>query len=182
MKYFTKLCFILGILVVMPVFASTYAEDAELILNRILHIDSEKYRSTNENGEYVYNSLREYKDWSKIYIKYSKYEQKNKTLSKKEAKLLLLVGFVAKTNMDAALSESFSSDLVPLYQANRDKILGIMSELKFLIPSTCYYLNNYFGFEGKNVNKKPLFVRKNKSAFIKAMGDKYSNVCLSYFK
>ena len=91
------------------------------------------------------------------------------------------MGFVARENRDAAISEAFSSDFIAVYNANKGDVLDILVELKFLIPSSCYYLNNHFGFEDKNSDKKQPFLDKNKSFIIKKLGDDSSKTCLEIF-
>ncbi len=154
--------FLLFLTACSSITAASNAQDAELMLNRLLHIDNKKYNIKNENGKFPYNSLLEYKDWERLYIKYFKLNIKNKIYTENEIKSLLFIGFIAKINSDAAISESLSSDLVPIFNNNKILILNVLSDLKFLIPSTCYYLNNYFGFEGKNIEKRTPFIKKNK--------------------
>jgi len=163
-----------------PITAASNAQDAELMLNRLLHTDNEKYNIKNEKGQFLYNSLLEHKDWERLYIKYSKLNIKNKKYSETEIKNLLFIGFIAKINLDAAISESLSSDLVPIFNKNKILILNILSDLKFLVPSTCYYLNNYFGFEGRNIEKKSPFIKKNKQTIMKYLGKTDGKKCISY--
>lgn len=163
-----------------PATAGTYEQDAELMLGRLLHIDNAKYKQKNKDGVIFYNSLSEYKDWEKLYIKYSKLGKKNKSLTEVEMKNLLFIGFIAKANLDAAVSEFFSSDMVPIYNANKLKMLNTLSDLKFLIPSTCYFMNNYFRYEGRNINLKQRFIDKNKPILIKGLGMTEGKLCLGY--
>ena len=160
--------------------AGTYEQDSEIMINRLLHIDNEKYMTKTESGEYFYNSLLEYKEWENLYIKYSKYGDKNKIFTKPEIKKLLFIGYISKTNLDAAISESFSSDLVPIYNENTNMVVNVLSQLKFLIPSTCYYLSQYFGFEGKNIDKKQSFIDKNTPILLRELGEEEGKLCLSY--
>ncbi len=138
--------------------------------------------STSENGETFYDSLMEFKEWESLYIKYSKFGSEERLLTKVEIKKLLFIGYISRVNSDAAISQSFSSDLVPIFNKNRDKFLNVMSDLKFLVPSTCYFLNNYFGFEDKNAEKKQAFLDRNRIDLIKAFGEPDSDICLEYFR
>ncbi len=173
--------FILFLTVSTSIIAGSNTQDAELMLNRLLHIDNEKYNIKNEKGQFFYNSLLEYKDWERLYIKYSKLNIKSKIYTENEIKKLLFIGFIAKINSDAAISESLSSDLLPIFNHNKILILNVLSDLKFLIPSTCYYLNNYFGFEGKNIEKRTPFIKNNKKNIMKYLGDTNGEECISYF-
>jgi len=162
--------------------AASNEQDAKLILDRLLHIDNEKYNTKNASGQFFYNSLLEYKDWERTYIKYSRMNKTNKKFTEHEIKNLLFIGFVSKVNSDAAISESLSSDLMPIFNDNKTLILNVIAELNFLIPSTCYYLNNYFGFEGKNKENKIPFIKTNKEIIIEHLGKNEGERCLVEFE
>lgn len=156
--------------------------DSEILLNRMLQIDNNRYFTKTESGESTYNSLAEYRDWENLYIKYSHYDKKSKTLNEHEMKILLLIGFIARNNQDAAISESLSSDLVPLFRENTAVFLKTLSELNFLVPSSCYYLNRYFGFEGKNAEQKPAFVKHYSEEISRTLTPADAKQCLAFFK
>ena len=172
----TSICMIFFI----SITACSSEQNDKIIINMLLHIDDDKYNTKDEDGPY-YDSLAEYKDWENAYIKYSKYEKSNKKLTKTEIKYLLFIGFVAKTNLDAAMSDSLSSDLIPLYNSNKELLLSTLADLNFLVPSTCYYLNNYFGFEDRNAEKKAPFIKQNKESIMKSLGETEGNKCMAFF-
>ncbi len=155
--------------------------DSELMVNRLLHIDNKKFISKTESGETFYNSLLEFKEWEALYIKYSKYDEEPH-LTNDELKKLLFIGFIARTNSDAAISGSLASDLIPIYNHNSKQVLTVLSELKFLVPATCYYFNKYFGFEGKNTEKKGEWLKTNKPRLLSNLGKVDGEVCLKFFK
>ncbi len=156
--------------------------DSEVMVNRLLHIDDKKFISKTEGGETFYDSLSEFKEWEVLYIKYSKYGAEEQYWTNDELKKLLFIAFIARTNSDAAISESFSSDLIPVYNQNSDQVLAILSELKFLVPATCYYFNEYFGFEGKNAEEKGEWLKRNKSRFVSNLGNADGKACFAFFK
>lgn len=155
--------------------------DTEIMVNRLLDIKEERFILSDSEGEPSYNELKAYKEWESIYIKYSKYNEADKSLSRDELKKLLWMAYIVKETSNASLSEAFSSDLTPVFQQNKAEFIKIMSELTFLIPSSCYYLNKYFGFEGKNAEKKEAFMRNNKPAFLEGLGSEKAGQCLQYF-
>lgn len=167
---------------VYPVWADEQERDSEILLNSLLHIKSEKYLKLSEDGEPFYNSLLEYKNWENLYVKYSNANNDNKNLSTNQIKKLLFMGFVAREKRDAAISQAFSSDFVGIYNANKSDVLDVLAKLNFLIPSSCYYLNNHFGFEDKNSDKEQPFLKENKSLIIKKLGDEGSKTCLAFFE
>ena len=157
---------------------SSTVDDSDVMINRLLHIDNEKFISKTSEGEPFYNSLMEYKEWESLYIKYSKYGSSDKNLTEVEVKKLLFIAYIARLNSDAAISQSFSSDLVPIFNQNRPTVLKVISELKFLMPSACYFLGKYFGFEDKNLDKKEDFLQRNSPVLIKALGENEGEACL----
>lgn len=161
---------------------STVTVDSEVMVNRLLHIDNEKFMSMTDDGEPFYDSLMEYKEWESLYIKYSKYDSEDKNLTETEVKKLLFIGYISRENSDAAISQSFSSDLVPIFNQNKTTILSVISNIKFLMPSTCHFLSNYFGFEGKNLEKKQAFLEENRHLLIKELGELNGSICLEYFR
>ncbi|MCF6338932.1 MAG: hypothetical protein L3J84_13470 [Gammaproteobacteria bacterium] len=183
MSNLKKLSFTLFLLLFESACASTsIAGDSDVMINRLLHIDSEKFMSKTDSGESFYNSLMEYKEWESLYIKYSKYDSKDKHLTKDEIKKLLFIGYITKVNSDAAISQSFSSDLVPIFSQNKSIMLNVMSDLTFLMPSTCHFLGRYFGFEGKNLEKKQAFLDRNSPLLVKVLGVTDGKVCLEYIR
>ncbi|MCF6337709.1 MAG: hypothetical protein L3J84_07115 [Gammaproteobacteria bacterium] len=173
----------LAIFVVLYLFACAGIQpDSEAMVNRLLHIDNKKFISKTESGETFYNSLSEFKEWESLYIKYSKYGAEEQHLTNDELKKLLFIAFIARANSDAAISESFASDLVPIYDQNSGQVLTVLSELKFLVPATCYYFNKYFGFEGKNAEQKGEWLKRNESRLVSNLGQADGEICLAFFK
>lgn len=176
-----------GIIVVVALFAGgtdqifADSDDAGIILNRLLGIKNKAYTYKDQHGVIQHDELMEYKGWSALYGKYAADLSRRKSASLDQIRYLLMIGFVAKSRNDAAMSEAFSSDLVPIYTHNRDGILAVMRESPFLIPSTCYYMNNYFGFEDKNANKKPGFLADNEKIIVKVLGQEKGGKCLRQF-
>jgi len=183
MSNLKRISFTLFFLLFETACASTpVSVDSDVMINRLLHINNEKFMSKTDSGEPFYNSLMEYKEWELLYIRYSKYDSENINLTKNEIKKLLFIGFIARENSDAAISQSFSSDLVPIFNQNKSIFLSVISDLKFLMPSTCYFLGRYFGFEGKNSEKKEIFFDENSPLLIKILGESGGKVCLKYIR
>ncbi len=183
MSKILKLSFALFFLIFAPACASSHTiVDSEVMINMLLHIDSEKFMSKTSSGEAFYNSLLEYKEWESLYIKYSKYDSDDKNLTEVEVKKFLFIGYISRLNLDAAMSQSFSSDLVPIFNQNKPIVLSVISDLKFLMPSTCYFLGNYFGFEGKNLDKKQAFLKENSPLLVKVLGESEGKACLEFIK
>lgn len=155
--------------------------DSYVLLSRLLNIKNSCYLVTHDNGEEQYNYLKEQKEWANTYIKYKKLIDKNND-NLELIKYYLFIGFIAKEQQSAEVSEAFSSDLVPLYENHRENFLNVIKELPFLIPSSCYYLNNYFGFEDKNFNVKDQFLKDNERFILERLGTEKGNLCLKWLK
>jgi len=158
-----KLLLLLCLIGINPIIAHSSEQDAKIILDMLLNIKNEKYNTTTNEGKAIYDYLLEYKTWSRVYVKYAKPFEKDKRLTEQEMKYLLFIGFVARINLDASTSESLATEIIPIYNQNRALILKSLASRNFLIPSTCYYMNRYFGFEGKNEEKKVPFMKQNKN-------------------
>ncbi len=158
-------------------FSSSVFSTESSFLNALLNIKSEKYYKTID-GNTFYNELIEYKDLEQLYL------QSRKKATKKQAnlddiKFFSFIGFVAYTTNNAAAKEALSSDFIQVYFTNRDRLLSILEELPFLIPSSCYYIAKHFGFEDKFKNDKETFIKDNKVYFTKALNKDNYKKCLS---
>ncbi len=146
-------------------------------LNHLLNIKSEKYNKTIE-GNTIYNELAEYKDREQLYL-----EARNKAMKKgaglDDIKFFSFIGFVAYNRNAAATKEAMLSDFIQVYYTNRDKLLSVLNELPFLIPSSCYFIGKHFGFEDKFKNDKEPFIKDNKGYFSKALNKDNYTKCLS---
>ncbi len=183
MSKFLQLSLVLFIVVLESACASKSTTiDSDVMIDRLLHIDNEKFLFKTSEGGPFYNSLMEYREWESLYIKYSKYDSDDKTLTEVEMKKLLFIGYISRLNSDASISQSFSSDLVPIFNQNQSTILKVISDLKFLMPSTCYFLGNYFGFEDKNLEKKEGFLQINSPFIVKFLGEIDGEACLESIK
>lgn len=165
-----------------PIIAHSNEQDAKIILDMLLNIKNEKYNKITNKGKAIYDYLLEYKTWNRVYVKYAKPFEKNKRLTEQEMKYLLFIGFVARTNLDASTSESLATEMISIYNANKTLLLKSLANRNFLIPSTCYYMNRYFGFEDKNEEKKIPFIKQNKELIIMSLGKAKGDQCMSYFK
>ncbi len=177
-----KLLLLLCLISINPIIAHSSEQDAKIMLDMLLSIKNDKYNTTTNEGKAIYDSLLEYKTWSRVYIKYAKPFKKNKRLTKQEMKYLLFIGFVARAILDASTSESLATDIIPIYNQNKALLLKSLASRNFLIPSTCYYMNRYFGFEDKNEEKKIPFIKQNKELIIMSLGKVKGDQCMSYFK
>jgi len=174
----TKVLFITLIMLFSANAFSASSQEESLLINMLLNINSEQYVDQQTDGTTSYDSLREYQDWTQIYINNSNYDSNNKTLTAKQIKKLLFMAFISKTNNDAGLAEALSSDLVPIYNANKTLFLQSLHELDFLLPATCYYLGNYFGFEDKHKSEAKQFIADNKPLFQTVLSPTQVDSCL----
>jgi hypothetical protein len=74
------------------------------------------------------------------------------------------------------------SDVEPIYESHEPQFLRTLQELPFLVPSSCYYLNRYFGFEDKNLEKKPAFLEKHVPVMQTFLRSDNLKECLSQFE
>ena len=153
--------------------------DAGLILARLLAVQDARFVTVEKDGAKAYDFLAEQKKWGE---QYNWYKGKVDAGDSIAVKYWLLMGFIADIHNDAVLAEAFSSDLVPVYEKKPEQVLGVLRELPFLLPSTGRYMNNHFGFEGMNADKKTPFIDSNQEIICRILGDELGNQFLSYFK
>jgi hypothetical protein len=155
--------------------------DAALILDTLLDMENPTYRSTNERGESTYNALQAYQDWAALYWKYAQQDQ-NTPFREDFLRIYLFLGQVAQEKLDAATTEAFTSDLMPLYEKHGDSVLRVLRDLPFLVPSTCRYLSRYFGFEDKNHEKRPAFLAAHADEIKHALAPEDAKRCMDPFR
>lgn len=161
--------------------ASELDTDAQTILNRLLSIQNPKNTYTDEKGGVFYDFLKDQQQWTGVYTKYKKQIQNSDERMDENIKYWLFIGFVARVTKGAEIQEAFSGDLVPMYEQKPRLFLKILKELPFLIPPTCYYMNNYFGFEDKNICRRSRFVEENKVIIYNTLGQELGSRCLDCF-
>lgn len=121
--------------------------------------------------------LEHYKEWGKLYHKMKDQQQ----MTKNQLKILLFMNFIADERTKIEPQEEIAKDIMPIFTKQPDKILKILSELPFLISSTCSAVNNYFDLMGKDNGKKQ-FLKKYEEEIVKSLGKDNASICLSKIK
>ncbi len=152
-----------------------------IILSSLLNINEDKFTYIDENGKKQPDALKKFKELERIYIKNIKPDIANKKLSNKRLKIILFYTFYAYEKKSGAFQENLASDLMPIYIENKDNFLHVLKELPFLTLSTCNRLNAYFGFEGKNTDKKTLFLKQNEVFFKNSLNTYQYKICVDSF-
>jgi hypothetical protein len=179
---------VLLVLVVVTAFgrrdaaAGVEAADAATIVNMLLDLRNPVHRRARGGDAAEYDSLAAYKGWEALYGRYSQRNSKGESFDDEHLRVYLLLGMISQLRGDAGMMESFSSDVVPLYESHETAFLRALQDLSFLIPSTCYYLKRYFGFEDKNLDKKPAFLDKHVPAMQRSLSPDQASTCLSQLK
>ncbi len=152
--------------------------DAQFFVNAMLDIKDPQFLSTDSEGVESIDELKVQEKWGDLYNKY-----KNSADAGDETgyKYFLFIGFLAYSQHNAELMEAYSSDLMPIYEKDAGKFLETLNELPFLIQSSGYYLDNYFGFEDKNAEKKPEFLKNNKPLINDILGPENGILFLDSF-
>jgi hypothetical protein len=157
-------------------------QDAAEIVNSLLDLPNSRFYFEQKDGTKSYNELKEYKSWGALYDKYAQLSVKSEDFSEEKLKVYLLLGMVAKLRIQAATMEALNSDLMQLYEKHEKSVLTVLNELPYLIPSTCHYLNRYFGFEDKNLEKKPAFLQKHVPIIKATLHETKAQSCLGFFE
>jgi hypothetical protein len=125
--------------------AEVDAGDAQEIVETLLGIDPARHATP----------LAAMQGWGELY---ARYRDAAAAGDAQALRVWLLIGQVALARADAGSVEAFSADLMPVYAAGPDAVLAALSENGWLVPSTCFYLGNWFGHEGRHAGDRPAFL------------------------
>lgn len=161
--------------------SESYHEEYSTLLSSLLNVNEDVFTYIDERGSKQLDELKKFKELERIYIKNINPDLTNNKLSDERLKIIMFYSFYSFVHKSAVFQEYLAADLMPIYINNADSFLMILNELPFLIQSNCNRLNAYFGFEGKNTDKKSAFIKQNINLFNKYLiSDKYE-LCLSSF-
>lgn len=155
--------------------------DFDVLLASLLDENKQRFTYIDSHGNEKYDELKEFKALESIYIKNSINDENKGNLSERQLKVMMFYSFYSQEKKSAAFQEYLASDLMPIYLNNKVKFLKLLKRLPFLIQANCNRLNAFFGFEGKNQQEKPQFLKDNKSLFSKYLNKKQLEICLSNF-
>ncbi len=155
--------------------------DFDILLSSLLSVNQHRHTYIDEQENKQPNSLGRFKELERVYIKNIEPDLKGDKFSSKRLKTVMFFSFYADEKKSAAFQEYLATDLMPIYTRNQMTFMAILKELPFLIPSNCDRLNAFFGFEGKNSNKKQSFIEKNQKTFTKYLTNEQAKLCISKF-
>ncbi len=155
--------------------------DFDILLSNLLKVNQHRHTYIDEQGNKQANALGRFKELEQVYIKHIEPDLKGNKFSPKQLKTVMFFSFYADEKKSAAFQEYLATDLMPIYTHNQMSFMKTLKELPFLIPSNCDRLNAFFGFEGKNDNKKRAFIEKNQNIFTKYLTNEQAKLCISKF-
>ena len=156
--------------------------DYYVILSDLLGINEGRYSYVDGSGNIHSDQLKLFKELERVYTAYAKTPHEDNSYSQEQIKVIMLFAFYAKNRNSAAFSEYLASDLVPIYSKNQQGFLRAMAELPFLISPTCNRLDAFFGFEGRNLEGKEVFIVENKMLFEKHFSEPDAANCLAQYR
>lgn len=159
----------------------TGEDDFDILLSNLLNVNQHRHTYIDEQGNKQPNSLGRFKELERVYIKTIEPDLKSDKFSPKRLKTVMFFSFYAYEKKSAAFQEYLATDLMSIYTHNQITFMETLKELPFLIPSNCDRLNAFFGFEGKNNNKKQRFIEKNQTIFTKYLTNEQAKLCISKF-
>lgn len=146
---------------------SIQVKEYSFLFSSLLDIDDGKYTFIAEDGEKYIDELEKFKALENVYIRNIEPDLANNKFSENRLKIVMFLSFYSYERNAAAFLEYLASDIMPIYINNSDAFLKILQELPFLIKANGYLINNYFGWEGENAEKKAGFIEQNDSLFKK---------------
>ncbi len=159
----------------------TGESDFDILLSNLLNVNQHRYTYIDQQGNKQPDSLKRFKELERVYIKNIEPDLNSDKFSSKRLKTVMFFSFYADEKKSAAFQEYLATDLMPIYTRNQITFMETLKELPFLVPSNCNRLNAFFGFEGKNSNKKQGFIEKNKTIFTKYLTNEQAKLCISKF-
>lgn len=156
-------------------------DEYSTLLSSLLDINKDKYVYIDANGKKQPDLLKKFKELERIYINNITPDLSNNMFSDRRLKIIMFYSFYSFVNNSAAFQEYLATDLMPIYIKNPDAFLRILKKLPFLIQSNCNRLDAFFGFEGKNIDKKSIFIKLNTNRFKKHLNSDQYALCLSSF-
>lgn len=116
------------------------------------------------------------KGWGELYARQHRSAREGDPIA---MRLWLLVAYTAAAKADAATSESFSSDLVPVFQAQPAALLAALADNGWLVPVTCFYLGRYFDFQDRRGAGREAFVAQHAPLINRSLPAASAQRCLA---
>jgi len=123
--------------------------------------------------------LEAMKGWAALYGRYHRAAREGDATA---MGVWLLIAHTAVVKADAATSESFSDDLLPVYRAQPRAVLGVLADNLWLVPVTCFYLGRHFDFQGRGGAGRDAFVAEHQARIGAALPAAAAARCLAQIK
>ena len=163
-------------------YSSDEKHDFYMLLSALLEVNSNIYTYIGKDGEIHVDYLKRFKEMERIYIKNVGPDLDDDKFSVKRLKTIMYFSFYADVSNSAAIQEYLASDLMPIFENNKEAFSKILSELPFLLPSNCERLSAFFGNEGRNRGEEESFIANNKERLSRHLNDDQLTSCIGYFK
>lgn len=148
--------------------------DADLLVHRLLALEHPAFAA----GE-GYDALAELRAWEDLYLRSRDRALADAGPAHASVKTFLLVGWLAREQYDAATSEAFTGDLMPLYRARPGAVLAALADVPLLVTSTCDALGAWFGFEDRHAGELPAFLAAERERIRAALPERLGATCLA---
>ena len=152
-----------------------------ILLSSLLNVNEGRYFYIDEHGVKKSDSLKVFKELERVYIENIEPDLPNNKFTPERLKIIMFFSFYSHERSSAGFQEYLAADLLPIFNNNKETFVLILKELPFLIQSNCNRLNEYFGHEGNNANKKPDFITNNKQLFSDYLNSDELRLCFSNF-
>jgi len=156
-------------------------DDLYVLTSSLLAINSDRNTYIDKEGVKKADSLKNFKELEKIYIKYIESDFSHSSLGRKRLKIVMLFSFYANERNSAAISEYLAADLTPIFLAHYEQFINVFSELPFLIKSNCRSLSSSIGFEGSSIITKNDFKEKFLPVFQRSLSESQIQECFAEF-
>jgi hypothetical protein len=159
-----------GVLVALPAAAAGVPPaDAAEIVETLLGMDPARYATP----------LDAMKGRAELYERYRTAARDGDATA---MRVWLLIAHTAIAKADAATSEGFSEDLLPVFRAQPRAMLAALADNAWLVPATCYYLGRHFDFQGRQGAGRAEFVAAQEGAIRAALAGPVALRCLAQIR
>lgn len=156
--------------------------DDAILLSQLLNTHHNRHQYVDSAGRSHFDELSAFKELARLYAKTVDKKNQDGQMADGDLKRIMFFAFYAKVHNNAAINESLSRDLMPIYLSNRGSFISLLAELPFLIASNCERLaaNARYSNNPEQLNLK--FIENNKTQLLQSLKPYNTMQCLEQFK
>jgi len=146
------------------------SDDAIVIIGKLTGGDNDQKTKT----------IEQYRAWSEIYLRC--WNSVDGESTERDMRNYLFLLFVVHQSWDAELLAHSGQTFMPIFLKNSDMVLRVLEERRFITPSVCFVLSEYFSMVDKQrVIEPEAFLSAYDDRFRRTLGREIGGDCLKLF-